>query len=234
MRWRGILAAAAALLAAGCAGDGPESVPEAPAATSTTSTTDPPPTTTVVAPPLAPSTTAPTAPAFVDIGYRVERRVTDQATAGFETVVHSTLIDPRGWGRASFRFASADDAPYLIVLAEGDEVDRLCRPYDTYGRYSCQNGPVVALNADRWRTATPQWTGDLATYRQMLVNHEVGHLLGMRHPPRPQCPRPGEPAAIMNQQSTELDGCLPNPWPLDHEIADAGRHVRKLAPAYGE
>ena len=29
-------------------------------------------------------------------------------------------------------------------------MDRLCRPYDTYGKYSCQNGPVVAFNADRW------------------------------------------------------------------------------------
>jgi hypothetical protein len=38
----------------------------------------------------------------------------------------------------------------------------------------------------------------------------------------------------MNQQSTELNGCLPNPWPLDEEIAVAGRHDRKLAPGPGE
>jgi len=198
----------------------------------TTTTTSIVPTSTTSTTSLATTTAAP-APAVVDIVYRLERRVADEATATFEAVVEATLGDPRGWGRAAFRFERRDEAPYLIVLAEGDEVDRLCLPYDTYGRYSCQNGPVVAINADRWRAATPKWTGDLDSYRQMLVNHEVGHLLGMKHP-RPQCPQPGRPAPIMNQQSTELNGCLPNPWPLDDEIAVAARHDRKLAPGPGE
>lgn len=147
-------------------------------------------------------------------------------------VVDATLRDPRGWQRAGFALIRDDDAEHRVVLAEPEEVDRLCLPYDTYGKYSCQNGPVVALNADRWRTASPQWTGDLATYRQMLVNHEVGHLLGQHHPPEPQCPVPGRPALVMSQQSTELNGCLPNPWPLPVEIALAARHEEPLAPPY--
>ena len=232
-RRRRPLASLAALLAlvlgAACA--------ERPATTTgaadSTSTSTSPATTAASTTTVLTTTTVVAAPP-VRIAYRLERRTADDATGDFASVVGSTLADPRGWERAGFRFeADAPDAPYLIVLAEGDEVDRLCRPYDTFGRYSCQNGPVVALNADRWRSATPKWTGDLADYRRMLVNHEVGHLLGMRHP-EPQCPTPGRPAPIMNQQSTELDGCLPNPWPLDAEIADAARHVRKLAPAYGE
>lgn len=199
------------------------------------------PSTLVVAPATEPAT-VPTAPApappgppttqppqIVEIAYRVERRVGDVATAGFEAVVEATLSDARGWARAGFRLVRRDDAPYLVVLAEGPEVDRLCLPYDTYGEYSCQRSETVALNAERWREATPKWTGDLATYRQMLVNHEVGHLLGQPHP-RAQCPRPGRAAPLMAQQSTELDGCLPNPWPLDDEIVAAARHDRPLAP----
>ena len=187
----------------------------------TTSTTPTSSTTTIETPAVTPT--------VVTVRYRVERRTTDEETANFVDVVDATLADARGWSRARFQFVRHDAAPYLIVLAEGDEVDRLCLPYDTYGKYSCQNGPVVALNADRWRSADPKWTGDLPTYRQMLVNHEVGHLLGQKHP-RPQCPTPGELAPVMNQQSTELNGCLPNPWPLPWEIDLAARHDRDLAP----
>ena len=142
----------------------------------------------------------------------------------------STTLRPRVWIRAGFRLVRDDRAKYRIVLGEAAQVQQLCRPYDVYGKYSCQNGPVVALNADRWRGATSKWTGTLSTYRRMLINHEVGHLLGLHHPPNPQCPRPGEAARVMSQQSTELNGCLPNPWPLAAEIERAGQHDLPLAP----
>ena len=167
---------------------------------------------------------------MVEVRYAIEVRA--RGVASFPRVLQETLTDPRGWQRAGFRLVHDPKARFRAVIAEGPEVDRLCRPYDTYGKYSCQNGPVVAFNADRWRYATPEWTGDLATYRQMLVNHEMGHLLGMHHPPKPQCPRPGALAPVMAQQSTELNGCRPNPWPLEHEIARAARHDLPLAPPY--
>jgi len=216
-RWRLTFGALAALSA--CAGGGQTAstttvIAPSPGAVSTMPTLLPPP---------------PVASRTITVGYRAERRTNDDATADFSAVVEATLTDSRGWTQARFRFVPDEDAAYVIVLAEGDEVDQLCLPYDTYGKYSCQNGPVVALNADRWRTADPKWTGDLPTYRQMLVNHEVGHLLGQKHP-RPQCPHRGQLAPVMNQQSTELNGCLPNPWPLPWEIELAARHDRPLAP----
>lgn len=238
----------AAVAACGGGGDGEAATA---ASTSTSAPTTAPTSTTTtlpatVAPPTTPAPTgppttrrpgttttaaaaSPQAQQIVEVAYRIERRVDDEATAGFEAVVEATLSDPRGWERAGFRLVRRDDAPYLVVLAEGPEVDRLCLPHDTYGEYSCQRSETVALNAERWREATPKWTGDLATYRQMVVNHEVGHLLGQPHP-RPQCPQPGRPAPLMAQQSTELDGCLPNPWPLDTEVVAAARHDRPLAP----
>jgi hypothetical protein len=159
----------------------------------------------------------------VEVRYRID------GPASFAAVVRRTLSDPRGWERAGFALVEDPHARYVVVLASADDAQRLCRPYDVYRKYSCQNGPRVVLNADRWRGATPQWTGTLGAYRQMLVNHEFGHLLGLHHPSR-QCPRPGVPAAVMAQQSTELHGCLPNPWPLPAEIARLARHDLPLAP----
>lgn len=177
-------------------------------------------------PPRASATPTPTGTV---VPVRVERRTTDAATADFAATVLDVLTDERGWVRADFLFVEDPDAPYSIILAEGDEVDRLCLPYDTGGRFSCQNGPVVALNADRWRSATLSWTGSLDDYRVMLVNHEVGHLLHLHHP-RPQCPGPGWPAPVMMQQSTELGECTANPWPLPWEVALAGEGREPLAP----
>jgi hypothetical protein len=120
-------------------------------------------------------------------------------------------------------------ASYVVLLVEPDEAQRLCQPYDVYRKYSCQNGRRVVLNADCWRKVTPEWTGTLAAYRQMLIGHEFGHLLGQHHPD-PPCPRGGRPAALMSQQSTELNGCFPNPWPLQSEIDAAAQHRGPLAP----
>jgi hypothetical protein len=174
------------------------------------------------------TTTATTVEPTVEVAYRVEDRVGEP---GFAAAVDATLTDPRGWQQAGFRLVQRADAPFAVVLASADDAQALCQPYDVYRKYSCQNGPVVVLNVERWRHATPEWTGDLATYRLMLVNHEVGHLLGMHHPDV-QCPAPGRPAPVMAQQSTELGGCLPNPWPLSHEIERASRHDLPLGPSF--
>ncbi len=163
---------------------------------------------------------------------RLDRRVGDAATEGFAGLVESVLTDPRGWEQAGFVFSFSDaDADYTVVLAEGDEVDRLCLPYDTFGRFSCQIGPVVALNADRWRTAVESWPASLDEYRTMLVNHEVGHLLGQHHP-AVRCPGDGQPAPVMAQQSSGVAPCLANPWPLPWEIACARTRLEPLAPPY--
>lgn len=222
-------AAGLLLLVTACAGtsEAPRDDPAPATASEQPSVPEDPPPSEAPAPPAA--AVHPATP--VEIAYRVEVRTPDPAVAGFPAVVESVLADPRGWSRAGFTFTRQDDAPHVIVLAEGPEVDALCLPYDTYGQYSCQNGPVVALNADRWRDATPEWTGDLDAYRVMLVNHEVGHLLGQRHT---DCPGPGEPAPVMVQQSTELQGCLPNPWPLPDEVELAARRDQPIAPRYGE
>lgn len=219
-----------AMLAAGCTGQpevGPSGSTPTPGIEATASPSEGP--TGTVQATTSPVPTPSPSPSPVEIALRVERRTDDDATAGFVEEATAVLTDPRGWPRAGFRFVADAEAPFLLVLADGEEVDGLCEPYDTGGRFSCQNGPVVALNADRWREATPEWPGDLASYRAYLVNHEVGHLLHLHHP-SPQCPGEGLPAPVMLQQSTELGDCTANPWPLPWEVDLAAEQREPLAP----
>ena len=130
----------------------------------------------------------------------------------FAATVMAVLNDPRGWGGdGSVSFARTDgDAEIRVVLASPETVDVLCAPLQTVGRYSCGRAGRAVLNYDRWVNAAPEFA-DRTVYRQYLVNHEVGHLLGQPHV---QCPGPGEVAPIMQQQTVGVAPCVPNGWPF--------------------
>ncbi|MFC4553691.1 DUF3152 domain-containing protein [Georgenia faecalis] len=133
----------------------------------------------------------------------------------FAGAVLTTLNDPRGWGHdGSVAFARTDgEADVDVTLASPATTDRLCYPVDTGGRVSCGRVGFAVLNAVNWaRGAEPFLAGGgtVEEYRQYLVNHEVGHVLGHPHT---GCPAAGGPAPIMLQQTLRLEGCRPNPWP---------------------
>jgi Protein of unknown function (DUF3152) len=140
--------------------------------------------------------------------------------AEFAATVDLILADPRGWtagGQWSFQRVPGE-APLVVRLATPDTVDAICAQYglDTGGEVSCRGGDYVMINLRRWLQGVPHFDGDLGTYRQYLVNHEVGHRLGFGHV---GCPAPGGPAPVMLQQTLTLDGCLPNAWPyVDGEL----------------
>ncbi len=131
--------------------------------------------------------------------------------AAFAAMVMTTLNDPRGWGAGGrLSFARTDgDAEIRVVLASPDTVDGMCAPLRTQGLYSCGRYGHAALNHTRWVAATDEFP-DLTVYRQYVVNHEVGHLLGHPHE---TCPAAGVLAPIMQQQTIEVAPCLPNAWP---------------------
>ncbi|MFV8749056.1 DUF3152 domain-containing protein [Nannocystaceae bacterium ST9] len=151
------------------------------------------------------------------IRYRVlvEQGV-ELTSAEFVATVDAALGDPGGWAAAGRSFARVDErAEITVLLARPSTVDRLCKPLATIGRYSCGRGGRASLNLARWQRGTSAWTASLVEYRTYMVNHEVGHLLGMPHL---DCPASGEPAPIMQQQTFGLDGCLPSAWPSTGEI----------------
>jgi hypothetical protein len=128
--------------------------------------------------------------------------------AVFRANVAATLSDARGWRGAGVSFREvANASDFDIVLTEPAVVGSYggCGSY-----YSCRSGRLVLINDDRWRMATSVWTGSLRDYQHMVVNHEVGHWLGLGHA---SCPGTGQLAMVMQQQSIDLGGCVFNPWP---------------------
>ncbi|MFD2797137.1 DUF3152 domain-containing protein [Promicromonospora vindobonensis] len=130
----------------------------------------------------------------------------------FAEAVLATLNDPRGWNAADgSTFAWTDSERYdaRVVLASPDTTDELCLPLDTIGELSCGIEDTAVLNFKRWAKGSQAWE-NTARYRQYLVNHEVGHVIGYRHD---LCAGEGEHATVMVQQTTTTSGCIPEPWP---------------------
>ncbi|MEU3708899.1 DUF3152 domain-containing protein [Streptomyces catenulae] len=141
----------------------------------------------------------------------------------FADAVHKTLNDDRSWahgGTRTFERVASGDADFVITLASPGTTDEWCAKsgLDTSeDNVSCDSAatPRVMINAYRWAQGAKTYGPDkMYAYRQMLINHEVGHRLGHNHE---VCSRSGALAPVMMQQTKFLttDGatCRPNSWP---------------------
>jgi Protein of unknown function (DUF3152) len=145
----------------------------------------------------------------VEGALRIERRA-------FAAAVEGVLTDPRGWAGAglAFRRVSSGPVDLRVALASPSLTDRLCAPLPTNGIFSCASGNRAVLNVFRWKGGAGAYRGRLDRYRDYMINHEVGHVLGNGHA---WCPAAGARAPVMLQQTKGLAGCRPNPWPLAWE-----------------
>jgi hypothetical protein len=132
--------------------------------------------------------------------------------------------DPRSWAHDhaySFSRVSTGTPDFVVTLASPGTTGVWCAKSGldtTIQHVSCDSAatPRVMINGWRWAQGSKTFGDDrIFGYRQMLINHEIGHRLGHDHA---TCPADGALAPVMMQQTKTLtlDGhtCRPNPWPF--------------------
>ncbi|MGP6175160.1 DUF3152 domain-containing protein [Corynebacterium sp. A21] len=154
-------------------------------------------------------------------------------------MIDATLSHPMGWTadpRYRFEHVAPDQDPTMrIQLTSVGTTHELCGN-DLAMETSCYTsmGDRVVINESRWVRGAAPFEGDLGSYRQYLISHEVGHGLGYYgHEP---CAAEGELAPIMMQQTLSLNNsglhavdpnevyaddnqtCIANPWPYPNLV----------------
>ncbi|WP_199808383.1 DUF3152 domain-containing protein [Streptomyces sp. NRRL S-1022] len=141
----------------------------------------------------------------------------------FAEAVQQTLNDKRSWahgGALAFERISSGKPDFVITLASPGTTAKWCAKSGldtTEDNVSCDSAATerVMINAYRWAQGSRTYGDRIHAYRQMLINHEVGHRLGHGHV---SCRKDGELAPVMQQQTKFLDHdgihCRANPWPF--------------------
>ncbi|HEU5469648.1 MAG TPA: DUF3152 domain-containing protein [Actinophytocola sp.] len=156
----------------------------------------------------------------------------------FARLIDQTLADPRGWttgGRVSVQRVDSGNPTMRVSLSTPETVHRPDKcGYGIKYESSCyrRSEQRVLINLARWVRGATAFDGDILTYRQYAINHEVGHAFNNQHV---GCGTEGALAPVMMQQTfgvsnnfvAELnravgnrepiaaDGktCKPNAWP---------------------
>ena len=131
---------------------------------------------------------------------------------GFARMVTETLGNPKSWTHnPQFAFQRIDATTpdlkpdFRVSLTSPMTIREGCG-YEIEIETSCYNpiygpdaDPRVFINLARWVRGAVPFQGDIGSYRQYLINHEVGHAIGYTtHEP---CDRNGALAPIMMQQT---------------------------------
>nr|WP_222109413.1 DUF3152 domain-containing protein [Streptomyces cupreus] len=139
----------------------------------------------------------------------------------FAQAVQRTLNDDRSWahnGARTFERVYSGKPDFVITLASPGTTADWCAKSGldtTVDNVSCDSAATerVMINAYRWAQGSETYGDQIHAYRQMLINHEVGHRLGFHHV---TCDKDGDLAPVMQQQTKFLDhdgiSCRANPW----------------------
>lgn len=125
----------------------------------------------------------------------------------FAEEVAMYLSDPDGWESQGYRFEPVDRKPDVVIHLASPAT--LLKSGCKDASLSCaeMGGRMMYLNSMRWTQGSAASRLPLEEYRQYMVSHEIGHILGHDHE---KCAGPGQPAPIMMQQTLGIGSCSPN------------------------
>ena len=124
-----------------------------------------------------------------------------------EFLITVYLNDPDGWISQGYSFERVDRNEHVLIrVSSPATIERICGPSPNL---SCAilGGSNMYINSDRWIRGSSKSGLDLDDYRQYIVSHEIGHILGFDHE---TCPCVGCPAPVMMQQTLGHQKCIPN------------------------
>ena len=117
------------------------------------------------------------------------------------------LNDPEGWSKHGYFFEPVDYGEQVLIrMVSRPTIKKECGLPDDL---SCAvlGGKYMYINSYRWFYGAAESQLPLNQYRQYVISHEIGHILGHEHK---HCPCKGCPAPIMMQQTKGISSCKPN------------------------
>jgi hypothetical protein len=128
--------------------------------------------------------------------------------------IKSVLHDSNGWIKFGYSFIEVnEDANFIITIAPNRIIKRICN----FTGLSCADSTnpkrkIIYLNLERWLNGSKKSKLSLDKYKNYMINHETGHILGKGHlkskdfKPNTICP-------IMVQQTKGIGHLKPNCYP---------------------